>query len=35
VKFVGAFEFFLAVIADLDPAWKVPSRHECRFCDIA
>jgi hypothetical protein len=34
-KFIGAFEFFLAVIAGLDPAWKVPSRNECRFCDIA
>ena len=34
-KFIGAFEFFLAVIAGLEPALKVPSRHECRFCDIA
>jgi len=34
-KFIGAFEFFLAVIAGPEPAWKVPSRNECRFCDIA
>ena len=34
-KFIEAFEYFLAVIAGLDPAWKVPSCHECRFCDIA
>jgi len=34
-KFIGAFEYFVGVIAALEPALKVPSRHECRFCDIA
>src|SRR5438270_455289 len=34
-KFIDAFEYFLGVIASLEPALKVPSRHECRFCDIA
>jgi PD-(D/E)XK nuclease superfamily len=34
-KFIGAVEYFLGVIAGLEPALKVPSRHECRFCDIA
>ena len=24
-----------SVIASLEPALKVPSRNECRFCDIA
>ena len=34
-KFIEAFEYFLGVIAGLEPAWKVPSCHECCFCDIA
>ncbi len=34
-KFIEAFEYFLDVIAGSEPAWKVPSCHECRFCDIA
>ena len=34
-KFIEAFEYFLDVIASSEPAWKVPSCHECRFCDIA
>ncbi len=34
-KFIEAFEYFLDVIAGPEPAWKVPSCHECRFCDIA
>ena len=34
-KFIEALEYFLGVIAGPEPAFKVPSRHECRFCDIA
>ena len=34
-KFTDAFEYFLGVIAAFEPALKVPSRHACRFCDIA
>jgi hypothetical protein len=34
-KFIEAFEYFLGVVAGSEPALKVPSRHECRFCDIA
>jgi len=34
-KFIEAFEYFLGVIAGLEPALRVPSRNECRFCDIA
>ena len=34
-KFIEALEYFLGVIAGLEPAFKVPSRNECRFCDIA
>ena len=34
-KFIEAFEYFLDVIAGSEPAWKVPSCHECPFCDIA
>jgi len=34
-KFIEALEYFLGVIAGLEPAFKVPSPNECRFCDIA
>jgi len=34
-KFIKAFEYFLGVVVGPEPAWKVPNRHECRFCDIA
>ncbi len=33
--FVENFEYFLGIIGSSDPALKVPSRNECRFCDIA
>jgi len=33
--FAENFEYFLNVIADQEPALKVPARNECRFCDIA
>jgi hypothetical protein len=34
-KFVDDFTYFLDVIGSDEPAIKVPSRNECRFCDIA
>jgi len=34
-KFIESVEYLLGVIAGLEPAFKVPSRHECGFCDIA
>lgn len=33
--FTENFEYFLSVIDSTEPALKVPSRNECRFCDIA
>jgi hypothetical protein len=33
--FIQNFEYFLGIIASGEPALKVPSRNECRFCDIA
>ena len=33
--FVKNFEYFLGVISSDDPAMKVPSPNECRYCDIA
>lgn len=34
-KFIDDFSYFLDVIGSDEPATKVPSRNECRFCDIA
>ncbi len=34
-KFIDDFTYFLDVIGSDEPATKVPSRNECRFCDIA
>jgi hypothetical protein len=34
-KFIDDFKYFLGVIGSIEPAIKVPSRNECRFCDIA
>jgi len=33
--FTKNFKYFLDIIASLEPAMKVPSRNECRYCDIA
>jgi hypothetical protein len=33
--FVENFGYFLGIISSEGPAMKVPSRNECRFCDIA
>jgi RecB family exonuclease len=34
-KFAADFAYFLDVIGSVEPAAKVPSRNECRYCDIA